>query len=136
MLFFPAPPVPHPRRLALFKEGGDALPALGSGADAGDTLRGAVIDTDGDGFADEREVYENGLRVRLDTDTNGDHRPDVVQYLAGDDVTRQDEAHEFDGFLSVRYDGDNPVEFEGKIAMPAALPELQCGKFHGFWRSH
>jgi hypothetical protein len=101
---------------------------------AGDVLQRAVIDTDGDGTADEREIYANGERVRLDTDTNGDHRPDVVQHLQADEITRQDEDTDFDGVIDLRFDGETPVSVEGKPEAPAALPKLGCGRFHSFWR--
>jgi hypothetical protein len=94
----------------------------------------AVVDTDGDGFADEREVFEDGRHVRLDTDTNGDHRPDVVQYFEGEDITRQDEDSDFDGRIDTRFEGEKPVPLLGPTEAPPQLPELGCGRFHDFWR--
>ena len=94
------------------------------------------IAVDGD-FAwvdgDEREIYENGERVRIETDTQGDHRPDVVMQMKGDEVVRQDEDTDFDGVIDQRFDGETPVPVEGKPAAPAALPKLECGRFHSFW---
>jgi len=101
---------------------------------AGDDLRSTLIDTDGDGRGDERELYENGARVRIETDTNGDHRPDVVMYMQGEEVTRQDEDSDFDGIIDLRFDGETPVTVEGKPEAPAVLPSLECGTFHSFWK--
>ena len=91
---------------------------------SGEALLSAVVDTDGDGWADERESYENGERVRLDTDTNGDHRPDVMQYLAGEEVTRQDEDSEFDGKISDLQLGTTPFASAGDTARAKAAQIL------------
>jgi hypothetical protein len=100
----------------------------------GDTLRSALVDTDASGRANEREIYENGERVRIETDTNGDGRPDVVMYMKGEEVVRQDEDSTFDGVLDLRFDGDTPVPVQGKPAAPPKLPELGCGGFDSFWK--
>ena len=70
----------------------------------------ALIDTTGNGVADNREVYEGGERVRMDVDTNNDRRPDVTIAAAPGGVSRQDEDTDFDGIVDLRFDGDTPVD--------------------------
>jgi hypothetical protein len=93
----------------------------------------ALLDTKGKGVADQREVYQGGVRVRLDADTNGDHKPDVIQYFSGNAVTRQDEDTNFDGAIDRRFEGGKPVALSGPTAVPAPLGALECGDVDRSW---
>jgi len=97
-------------------------------------LAEALIDSQGQGVADQREVYEGGARVRLEADTNGDGRPDVVQYFAGDTVVQQDEDSDFDGKIDARFRDGKPVALPGEVPAPDKLGALDCGAFSDFWR--
>jgi antitoxin component YwqK of YwqJK toxin-antitoxin module len=93
-----------------------------------------LTDTTGNGFADQREVYENGGVVRLDVDTNDDRMPDIAQSTGPDGVSRQDEDTDFDGVVDQRFDGDAAVEVPaGTQVAGAKLGKLDCGSFHSFW---
>jgi hypothetical protein len=93
-----------------------------------------LIDTTGNGVADQREVHQNGGPVRLDVDTNGDRLPDIAQSTGPDGVSRQDEDTDFDGIVDQRFDGDVAVDIpaDTKIA-GAKFGNLDCGSFHRFW---
>ena len=93
-----------------------------------------LIDTDGDGVADQREVYAGGRRTRVEADTNGDGRPDVLQLLTGDAVTRQDEDVDFDGRVDRRFEAGKPVVLSSQSALPGErFGKLDCGRFDRFW---
>ena len=55
-------------------------------------------------------------------------------YMQGEEVARQDEDSNFDGILDLRFEGETAVAVEGKPEAPAALPKLECGDFHSFWK--
>ena len=94
----------------------------------------ALIDTTGNGVPDQRETYRDGKRIRLEADTNDDQRPDVVQRTEPDGTEFQDEDTDFDGVLDQRFRGDAQIALPPNTAAPSALPEMQCGAFHSFWR--
>jgi hypothetical protein len=94
-----------------------------------------LVDTNGNGTADTREVYQGETRVRIEVDSNGDRKVDIVQSTGPGGVSRQDEDGDFDGVLDRRFDGDALVD------VPAGTPiggeefgKLGCGSFHSFWR--
>ena len=94
----------------------------------------ALIDTTGNGVADNREVYEGGERVRTDVDTNNDRRPDVAIAAAPGGVSRQDEDTDFDGIVDLRFDGDTPVDIPAGTKLAGEkFGRLDCGSFHRFW---
>ena len=90
----------------------------------------------GNGRAAQRDVYAGGARTRLEIDTNDDGVPDVVQYLAGDEIQRQEEDSDFDGTLDRAFAGDEPAALQGPSKVPPALPKLDCGRFDVFWQTH
>jgi hypothetical protein len=93
-----------------------------------------LFDTDGNGVADQREVYEDGRRVRLDVDTDGNRKPDVAQYYSGDTLTRQDEDRDGDGAIDARFEGEKAVPVVVVEALPGApFGEVDCGRFSPFW---
>lgn len=94
----------------------------------------ALIDTTGNGVADNREVYEGGERVRLEVDTNEDRRPDVAIVARPGGVSRQDEDTDFDGIIDLRFDGDTPVDIPaGTKFAGEKFEKLDCGSFDAFW---
>jgi hypothetical protein len=94
----------------------------------------ALIDTTGNGVADNREVYEGGERVRTDVDTNDDRMPDVTISAGPGGASRQDEDTDFDGIVDLRFDGDAPVDIPAGTKMAGEkLGNLNCGSFHPFW---
>ena len=87
--------------------------------------------------AGQRDFYRAGQRVRVEIDTRGDGRPDVVQYLGeGERVMRQDEDSNQDGRLDLRFENDVPVAVDAPPEGPAPLERLGCGKFDRFWATH
>ncbi len=87
--------------------------------------------------ADQRDIYKDGQRVRVEIDTRGQGRPDVVQYLDADErVVRQDEDSNHDGRLDLRFENDQPVPVADPPEAPPALQKLDCGGFDRFWDSH
>ncbi len=94
----------------------------------------ALIDTTGNGVADNREVYEGGARVRTDIDTNNDRKPDVTISTAPSGASRQDEDTDFDGIIDQRFDGDTPIDIPAGTKLAGEkFGRLDCGSFHGFW---
>jgi antitoxin component YwqK of YwqJK toxin-antitoxin module len=94
----------------------------------------ALIDTTGNGVADNREVYEGGERVRMDVDTNNDRKPDVTITAGPGGVSRQDEDTDFDGIVDLRFDGDTPVDIPAGTKLAGEkFGKLDCGSFHRFW---
>jgi len=73
------------------------------------------------------------VRVRLDADTNGDRKPDVIQYFSGNAVVRQDEDTNFDGVIDRRFENGKPVALSGQTAVPPPLGALDCGEIDRFW---
>jgi hypothetical protein len=93
----------------------------------------SLLDSAGRGRAGQRDVYENGVQVRIDLDTDADGQPDVIQYLRGESVVRQDEDSDHDGVIDRRFEGDRPLPIDGRPSVPGELPKLDCGKFDPFW---
>jgi hypothetical protein len=113
-------------------ESGDKLTTRAIFANA--ELVEILVDTTGNGIADQREVYRNGARVRLDADTNGDRKPDVVQSVAPSGTSIQEEDTDFDGIVDRRFEGDRLVGTAGDSRIPGAeFGRLGCGSFHRFW---
>ena len=72
--------------------------------------------------------------MRIDADTNGDGKPDVVQTLSGGGPSRQDEDLDFDGVIDRRFEGKKLVEpAAGTRIEGDAFGKLGCGSFHRFW---
>ena len=87
--------------------------------------------------ADQRDIYEDGRRVRVEIDSRSSGRPDVVQYLDADEkVVRQDEDSSGDGVLDLRFENDQPVPVTDPPNAPPALEKLDCGAFDRFWETH
>ena len=103
----------------------------------GQKLRETWLDSEGDGLTDQRDVYRNGQRVRVEIDSNGDGRPDVQQLLGpSGDIERQDEDSDFDGRWDRSFVGDRPAPLPESSEAPGALEEFDCGAFDAFWQSH
>jgi len=104
----------------------------------GDALSETILDLDQDGQGDQRDVYGQGRRTRVEIDTNADTRPDVVQTLDedGETVMQQDEDSDYDGRMDRRFVGDQPAELPDRPAAPGKLPSLDCGRFDSFWNNH
>ena len=92
-----------------------------------------LIDSTGNGYADTRDVYEDGTRVRSEVDTNDDRSPDVIQALGPGGVPRQDEDTDFDGLVDLRFDGEELVEVPAGTKVGAKFGKIGCGSFHRFW---
>jgi hypothetical protein len=94
-----------------------------------------LIDTDADNVADTRQVLDSaGQLVRLDADTDGDRRPDVVQVYAGGALLHQDEDTDADGAVDRRFQGDAAVAVpEGARIEGGPFSALGCGSFDSFW---
>jgi hypothetical protein len=95
--------------------------------------RSALLDTNGDGKADQRVRYEDGQAVRLEADTNGDGKADVVQHLRGEAIARQCEDGDYDGRIDRCFEGTAPVAVSGETDVSAPLGRLECGGFDRFW---
>ena len=92
---------------------------------------------DDDPRADQRELYADGRRVRAEFDTQGDGRPDVVQYLDENEaMVRQDEDSNHDGRLDVRFEGGRSVVVSDPPEAPAPLKRLGCGRFARYSDPH
>jgi hypothetical protein len=96
-----------------------------------------LLDTTGSQYADTRQVLSDGKLVRVEADTNRDHRPDVVQTYDGDALRYQDEDTDGDGVVDQRFEGEKavPVPPGTKISREA-FTRLDCGSFDAFWRKH
>jgi hypothetical protein len=93
-----------------------------------------LVDTTGDGIADQREVHRNGSLVRLEVDTNGDRKPDIIQSTGSDGVVRQDEDTDFDGIVDQRFDGEAAVDVPaGTQIAGAEFGNISCGSFYSRW---
>jgi len=100
----------------------------------GGTIAEVLVDTTGNGVADNRDVYENGKSVRTEVDTNNDRKPDVTISIAPSGASRQDEDTDFDGIIDHRFDGDAPVDIPAGTKLAGEkFGRLDCGSFHGFW---
>jgi hypothetical protein len=92
-----------------------------------------------DGYADRRQVYEDGMLTRLEADTNADHRADVwILYVSGE-ASMQDEDTDFDGRVDQRFDltSNKPVEVNGDSESPASekFDRIGCRGFNEFWKT-
>jgi hypothetical protein len=82
-------------------------------------------------------VLDSGQLARLDADTDGDRRPDVVQVYEGGGLLYQDEDTTGDGIVDQRFQGTQAVEVPaGTRIAGAGFESLDCGDFDGFWREH
>ena len=88
-----------------------------------------LIDTTGNGVADQRETYRDGKRIRLEADTNDDQRPDVVQRTDPDGTEFQDEDTDFDGVLDQRFRGDTQIALPPNTAHPPHCPKCSAAAF-------
>jgi hypothetical protein len=92
-----------------------------------------------DGYADRRQLYQEGTLTRLEADTNADHRPDVwILYVSGE-ASIQDEDTDFDGRVDQRFDlaANQPVEVDGNAEPPTLekFERIGCKGFNGFWKT-
>jgi hypothetical protein len=94
-----------------------------------------LIDTSGDLWADTRQVLgSDGSLARLDADTNGDRKADVVQVFKGGALAYQDEDTDNDGVIDQRFEGNTPVAVPaGTKVTSAKFGKLGCGSFNRFW---
>jgi hypothetical protein len=97
----------------------------------------SIEDTTRDGYGDRRQVFEDGLQIRFDADTNADRTPDVwINYANGAPET-QDEDSDFDGQVDVRFDlaTDEAVPLDGTPAGPSLtrFEPIRCSEFSDFW---
>ena len=101
----------------------------------GGTVTELLIDGSGKGYADTRQVLsKTGEVVRLDADTNGDHKVDVVQTFKGGALAFQDEDTNFDGVIDQRFQGTTPVSVPaGTRVSDEPFGKLDCGSFDRFW---
>ena len=97
-------------------------------------VQGVVIevlsDSTGDDIADTREIYENNQRVRLEVDTNGDRKVDVVQSVTAAGVAVQEEDTDFDGSLHRRFEDNLLVESTNCPRLGADFGPIRSGSFH------
>jgi hypothetical protein len=107
------------------------------GSELRETWTVSASSTGDDPRADQRDIYEGGRRARVEIDTQGDGRPDVVQYLdENEDVVRQDEDSNHDGRLDLRFEGGRALAVDEPPSSPPALERLGCGAFDRFWDTH
>ena len=101
----------------------------------GGTVSELLIDGSGKGYADTRQVLsKTGEVVRLDADTNGDHKVDVVQTFKGGALAFQDEDTNFDGVIDQRFQGTTPISVPaGTTIQGEPFGKLECGSFDRFW---
>ncbi len=92
-----------------------------------------LSDSTGNGIADTREIYENNQRVRVEADTNGDRKVDVVQSVTAAGVAVQEEDTDFDGSLDRRFEDNQLVESTHGTRVGADFGPIGCGSFHRFW---
>ena len=107
----------------------DAQVAVG----ADGTPKEALADTNGDGAAENRQVFEGGALARVEIDTNKNSKPDVVQYYAGNAVSRQCQDDDHNGTIDACFQGESPVAVSG-VTQPAPLEKLSCGSAHELWK--
>jgi hypothetical protein len=87
------------------------------------------------GKVDRREIYSGGQRVRLEADTNGDRKVDVIQTFSGQNLARQDEDSNYDGKIDQSFEAGKPVAVPANPNIAnATLPALDCGRFNDFWK--
>ena len=78
---------------------------------------------------------QDGERVQLQADTNGDGRADVIQTFEGGQVARHDEDQDFDGRIDASFVGGKPAPVDGAPALsPGPLGKLECGALDPFWK--
>lgn len=100
----------------------------------GGAVTEVLYDTTGNGVADTREVWKGDTLLRLEADTNGDRRSDVVQYYSAGAVKFQDEDVDFDGTVDRRFEGNQPVSITSGTTVPdTRFGKLGCGSFARFW---
>jgi hypothetical protein len=79
-------------------------------------------------------VLTDGRLVRVDADTDNDHRPDVVQTYDGDALVHQDEDTTGDGVVDQRFQGKQSVPVPpGTRISGDPFAKLDCGSFDVFW---
>ncbi len=100
---------------------------------AGGVVVEVLSDSTGDGIADTREVYENGQRVRVEVDTNGDRKVDVMQSVTEAGVAVQEEDTDFDGRIDRRFEAEELVASNNGIPLGADFGQIGCGSFDRFW---
>jgi hypothetical protein len=108
----------------------DARVQLGAGGVPSD----ALVDSNGDGKAEQRQVFEGGNLARVELDTNGNQRADVVQYYAGGAVARQCQDDDHDGTVDACFEGEKAVPVSGIRELGPAFDKLSCGSAHELWR--
>ena len=85
-------------------------------------------------FLDQRQVLGGGEIVRIDADTDGDRKPDVIQTYREGALVQQDEDSDADGVVDLRFRGNESVPVpEGTDVAGADFGRLGCGSFSGFW---
>jgi antitoxin component YwqK of YwqJK toxin-antitoxin module len=94
-------------------------------------------DSTGDGFADRRQIYEQGVLVRVEADTNGDRRPDVWLGYEGGAARTQDEDADYDGRIDQRFDlvTEEAVSFETPVEPTSSekFSKIRCSGFSKVW---
>ena len=90
------------------------------------------------GFADQRQIFEEGTLLRVEADTNEDRMPDVWIRYEGDRATVQDEDSDFDGKIDRRFDlaTNKPVPLSEPLE-PLSIERMRrirCTGFNAFWK--
>jgi antitoxin component YwqK of YwqJK toxin-antitoxin module len=94
-------------------------------------------DSTGDGFADRRQIYEQGELVWVEADTNGDRRPDVWLRYEGGVPKTQDEDSDYDGRIDQRFDLATeealPLETPVEPESSEKFGKIRCTGFSELW---
>jgi hypothetical protein len=94
-------------------------------------------DSDKNGVADRRQVFEDGSLVWLEADTNKDRKPDVWVLHENGNPALQYEDSNFDGKVDTKFDltSQQPVELEKAAKVSTkGFEKITCSGFGDFWR--
>jgi len=97
----------------------------------------ALEDSTRDGWADRRQVFDNGDQTRLDADTNADRLPDVwITFQAGQAALQMEDS-DFDGAVDQQFDLQTETEVPlGNGGTPPSVERFErvrCRDFSEFW---
>jgi hypothetical protein len=105
---------------------------------SGGVVDAAREDSTHDGWADRRQIFEDGNQTRLDADTNADRLPDVWITFEAGQASLQMEDSNFDGSVDQQFDlaaeAEVPLQNGGQPPSIERFDRVRCRDFSGFWR--
>jgi len=100
-----------------------------------------IEDSNKDGFGDRRQIYEAGVLVQVDADTNADRKPDVWLTYTDGNPSLQYEDTNFDGTADQLFDlaSEKPLPMNAAAASRLSregFEKIGCsGTFSEYWKT-